>query len=167
MFSVLLLTTLFGFDLAIAQNWGADLTAGSTVTFSLYDPNGGTVPPSTEIYDVTLLDGSGDMNNAKTVATLQSGLTQTSGISVNLPGNLASGKYFFGIIAQSGSKYSGAFNVNGVSSSPSPNNTSEPNSSENSTDSTNSTSENTKNANSSSASTLMQFAILTLAVNSF
>eukprot|EP00835_Amoeboradix_gromovi_P005505 NODE_523_length_7257_cov_0.781922.p3 type:complete len:169 gc:universal NODE_523_length_7257_cov_0.781922:1634-1128(-) len=114
MMSQLLLTALFGFDLAIAQNFGKSLDAGDNVKFDLYDPNGGSVPDTTEEYDVKLLDGTKSMSNAETVATLQKGLTKTKGIDVKLPEWLPTGsKYFFGIKAKSGDKYSGAFAVKG------------------------------------------------------
>ena len=124
-----LLTLVTAFELSIAQNFASTQTAGGSITFNLYNPNGGTVPATTESYDVTLLDGSGNQNDAKTVAKLASGLTQTSGITVTLPGDLSSGSYFLGLVASSETKYSGAFTVTGstaASASPSPGTTPTP-----------------------------------------
>eukprot|EP00835_Amoeboradix_gromovi_P002300 NODE_127_length_18646_cov_0.421632.p10 type:complete len:148 gc:universal NODE_127_length_18646_cov_0.421632:7412-7855(+) len=145
MLTFFLFKTLFAFELSIAQNFKSSLDAGNSITFDLYRTDGKSVPSTTELYDVTLLDGSGNMNSAKTVATLASGLSQTTGISVTLPSDLSSGQYFLGLIAESGSKYSGVFNVNGSDS----------------------TSDNKKGADSldSSTSQLENFIILSITIN--
>ena len=118
MFSILLFSFVSAFDLAIGMSFDVNQKAGNAVTFDLYNPTGGVVPASSEMYDVTLLDGRVDPSNAKTISTLLSGVTKTKGISVTLPSTLVTGdKYFFGIVAKSGTKYSGFFKVSGSASS--------------------------------------------------
>eukprot|EP00834_Sanchytrium_tribonematis_P008890 NODE_1255_length_1599_cov_0.450000.p1 type:complete len:174 gc:universal NODE_1255_length_1599_cov_0.450000:1028-507(-) len=162
MLSLILLSILSAFDLSVAQNSNFNgLKAGGSITFDLYNQNGGTVPATTEAFSVTLLDGSGNMDNAKTISTLKSGVTQTKGITVQLPGDLAAGKYFLGLVAASGTKYSGLFDVSGGSSTKSGNAPNDSSNSSNSGDSSNNstTDGNTKNSDSASSANLLVSAV--------
>ena len=113
------LVLINAFDYSPAQNWGSSIAAGGSLTFDLYSTAGGTVPVTVESFDVTLLNGSGDINNAKTVYTLLSGVTSSHGITVTIPKDTPSGpNYFIGLIAKSGPRYSGGFSVTGGSDKP-------------------------------------------------
>ena len=159
--AILLLTTASAFDLAIAQNFPAKQKAGATIKFDLYNPNGGTVPSSTESYDVTLLDGTANKNDAKTVATLLKGITKTKGISVTLPGSIPTGeKYFFGLVAKGDTKYSGFFQITGDARSSTNTTTSVP-----APTATVLATPNTKGADSSAS--VLQFMLAFIGINLF
>ncbi len=108
-------TCVDAFELQIGQNWEPVVTPGSTIRFDLVQSNGQPSPSNyTENYDITLLDGREDLNNAKTLFTLLPGQSKTTGIEVTLPYSLTNGNnYFLGIVSASGSKYSGVFGIDG------------------------------------------------------